>query len=98
MSNCESCMAVAVCSKYRATGGHVRDCKYYVEQKHARWEDGRCTSCGEEAVTEWNEGGGEQLLTRYCPSCGADMRTERTEYNEKRIEPASMGGVQPAEE
>lgn len=44
------------------------------ERKKGKWINGFCSECGEEAVTEWNDCGGELLLTRFCPECGADMR------------------------
>ena len=31
MKDCSSCMHVVVCSKYQATGGHVKDCKHFAE-------------------------------------------------------------------
>lgn len=46
------------------------------ERKKGKWIDGFCSECHEEAITEWNECGGEYALTRYCPNCGAEMRGE----------------------
>lgn len=48
-----------------------------VAAKHARWANGFCTNCGEEAITEWDEYGGEHCLSRHCPHCGAQMDKER---------------------
>lgn len=45
--------------------------------KRGRWdEDGFCTNCGKEALTEWNDCGGELALSPYCPHCGAKMDLE----------------------
>lgn len=44
------------------------------ERKTGQWVNGFCSICGKEAVTEWNENGGERLETDFCPFCGADMR------------------------
>lgn len=45
-----------------------------IEPKRGKWtKEGFCSACGEECITEWNEVGGEQLLTPYCPYCGARM-------------------------
>ena len=86
MASCESCMHVAVCSKYQATGGHVRDCGHYAEHKRGRWETRPnpynplyaqyfCSACG-----GWRHGlAFEHEGINYCPDCGADMQTERTE-------------------
>ena len=42
------------------------------ERKTGKWTmDGFCTVCGEEAITEWNDCGGELAFTKYCPNCGA---------------------------
>lgn len=38
-----------------------------------KWENGFCSLCGEEAITEWNETGGEVIYTNFCPNCGAKM-------------------------
>ena len=46
------------------------------ERKVGKWIDGFCSECGEEAVTEWNDCGGELLLTRFCPNCGAKMEVK----------------------
>lgn len=44
------------------------------ERKTGKWAmDGFCTVCGEEAITEWNDCGGELAFTKYCPNCGARM-------------------------
>ena len=49
-------------------------CSACCERKEtARWENGFCTRCGTEAITEWNETGGEHVYTNYCPYCGALM-------------------------
>ena len=40
------------------------------------WVNGFSTFCGEEAITEWNETGGEHVYTNFCPNCGAHMDRE----------------------
>lgn len=41
--------------------------------KRGKWEDVFCSVCGEEAITEWNDTGGEHIFSPYCPHCGAKM-------------------------
>lgn len=41
-----------------------------------KWENGFCSVCGEEAITEWNETGGELIESNFCPHCGAKMDKE----------------------
>jgi len=46
------------------------------ERKTGKWnKDGFCTVCGKEAITEWNDCGGETAFTKFCPNCGARMET-----------------------
>ena len=47
-----------------------------------KWENGFCSICGEEAITEWNETGGELIESNFCPNCGADMRKKGGENHE----------------
>ena len=45
--------------------------------KHGHWtDDCRCSECGAEAITEWNETGGAWVMTPFCPFCGTDMEME----------------------
>ena len=45
--------------------------------EHGHWtSDCRCSICGEEAITEWNETGGAWVMTPYCPFCGAEMEMD----------------------
>lgn len=44
------------------------------ERKKGKWIDGFCSECHQEAITEWNDRGGEYAFTRYCPNCGARMK------------------------
>lgn len=46
------------------------------EPKEGHWIGHFCSECGEEAITEWNETGGELCLSNYCPNCGARMKSE----------------------
>lgn len=42
--------------------------------RHGHWtDDCRCSECGAEAITEWNETGGAWVMTPFCPNCGAKM-------------------------
>lgn len=42
-------------------------------ERRGRWDNGFCSMCGEEALTEWNDTGGEYAFTKFCPNCGAKM-------------------------
>lgn len=44
--------------------------------KSGKWVNGFCTFCGHEAITEWNETGGEYAFTKFCSNCGAVMERE----------------------
>lgn len=45
--------------------------------RHGHWtDDCRCSECGAEAITEWNETGGAWVMTPFCPFCGAEMEME----------------------
>lgn len=61
----------------------IEELEHFVEQKvrefsipKGKWNGSRCSICGKEAITEWNEIGGEHVFTSFCPNCGADMRGE----------------------
>ena len=49
-----------------------------VPVKRGKWEDGKCTLCGNEA--QYTEGfvcnAPEPILSDFCPNCGADMYGE----------------------
>lgn len=47
------------------------------EVRHGRWDNGFCSVCGAEALTEWNDTGGEYAFTTFCPYCGAKMDGEK---------------------
>lgn len=40
----------------------------------AEWINGRCSLCGEKAITEWYEKGAALFYSNFCPNCGAKMR------------------------
>ena len=70
---CNNCIHKAVCSKFAATGGHVRECEHFKEARRSMWLKipktalgfvARCMRCGCPQDYEHN----------YCPNCGADMR------------------------
>lgn len=44
-------------------------------ERHGRWDNGFCSVCGAEALTEWNDTGGEYAFTTFCPNCGAKMNS-----------------------
>ena len=44
-------------------------------ERRGRWNNGFCSVCGEEALTEWNDTGGEYAFTTFCPNCGAKMNS-----------------------
>ena len=37
------------------------------------WRGPFCSACGSEAITEWNDTGGEYVFSEYCPKCGTRM-------------------------
>ena len=87
MANCKTCLHAAVCAKRIATGGHVKECKNFVEKKTGRWlnwkgepiERGEfrwawtCSECKHEL--EFEEAvTADEFASNFCPNCGADMR------------------------
>ena len=48
-------------------------CKEEEPERRGRWDNGFCSVCGAEALTEWNDTGGEYAFTTFCPNCGAQM-------------------------
>lgn len=85
---CDKCIHKPVCAKYTATGGHVRECEHFKEERKAEWEDEfggkyanpryRCSLCKVRAnykmvQDELMSWHEDQALTDYCPYCGADM-------------------------
>lgn len=44
-------------------------------ERRGRWNNGFCSVCGTEALTEWNDTGGEYAFTTFCPNCGAKMNS-----------------------
>lgn len=86
---CNNCIHKTVCGKFADTGGHVRECEHYIEDRKGKWEDEfggkyanpryRCSLCKVRAnykmvQDELMSWHEEQALTDYCPNCGADMR------------------------
>lgn len=74
MEACEKCVHKAVCGKFAATGGHVRSCQHFSEEKHGQWltdkfglERSICSVC--DACYEGDGG-------NYCPNCGTPMDGE----------------------
>lgn len=74
---CNNCIHKPVCGKFLATGGYVRECEHFKEERKARWRWRRnsvttqsefyCGSCDEVVPFGWT-------ALKFCPNCGADMR------------------------
>ena len=67
---CNNCIHKAVCSKFAATGGHVRECEHFKEERKGRWVrymenclHNKCSRCFIGHCREDN----------YCPNCGCRM-------------------------
>ena len=81
---CNNCIHKAVCSKFAATGGHVRECEHHREDRKGEWiecDNGCfrfCSICGfnvhDDASYELY--GTYLIKPNFCPNCGADMRGE----------------------
>ena len=41
---CDKCIHKAVCGKCRATGGNVRECEHFKEERRGKWNT--CPNCG----------------------------------------------------
>ena len=54
---CNNCIHKAVCSKFAATGGHVRECEHYREDRKGRW------------VIELNKKSYRWSATAHCSRC-----------------------------
>ena len=78
---CNNCIHKTVCSKFAATGGHVRECNHFrevTEKVYGTWcwitEDiYRCDNCGDMVHVKEVMGKPDW---GWCPACGADMRGE----------------------
>lgn len=46
---------------------------YWKKDERYKFDVYVCSECESQAITEWNECGGEYALTSYCPHCGAKM-------------------------
>lgn len=76
---CNNCIHKAVCSKFAATGGHVRECEHFREDRKGEWDDVQCVfSCSECKTWLLVEDGNMDM--NFCPNCGADMRGEEDGY------------------
>lgn len=78
---CNNCIHKPVCGKFLATGGHVRECEHFKEDRRGEWlyygevdENGNvnahCSVCGA------GETHAKCMVGKvpYCWKCGADMR------------------------
>lgn len=69
---CNKCIHKPVCYKYTVTGGYVRDCKDYKEDRRGQWVKlplaspwkYRCDQCGCP----------QDYAHKFCPECAATMR------------------------
>lgn len=70
---CNNCIHKAVCSKFAATGGHVRECEHFKEDRRGRWVPMfnaksldnwvECSECQTVGSPSW----------KCCPVCEAVM-------------------------
>lgn len=80
---CNNCIHQPVCAKYTATGGHVRECEHFKEERRGKWKHihivtsteyftvATCSVCGNREGLYIN---GRNPWYNFCPNCGADMR------------------------
>lgn len=81
---CNNCIHKAVCSKFAATGGYVRECGHFREERRGYWvatpirkldSKGRVFKyC---ALYHCSECGTDRPIVppfTFCPGCGCDMR------------------------
>ena len=70
---CNNCIHKAVCSKFAATGGHVRECEHHREDRKGKWVEDEwvfvCSKCD-----KWFDVMQGTAEMNFCPNCGADMR------------------------
>lgn len=81
MANCKTCLHAAVCAKRIATGGQVKECENFLENKTGRWVAWtemfpRSIFVGFERKKKGfcSYCGAFRTKENYCPNCGADMR------------------------
>ena len=56
-----------------------------VERKRGKWIDGHCSECGCDVpayIIDWKWQ--KDMVAKFCPMCGADMRTKETDLNHER--------------
>lgn len=80
---CNNCIHKAVCSKFAATGGHVRECEHFKEGRRAEWlgrqldnfrkYEVQCPFCGWIGIENYDSYN-DPTTFNFCPYCGADMR------------------------
>ena len=72
---CNNCIHKAVCSKFAATGGYVRECEHFREERRGEWR--KVYTCHGEQLWGYECSrckGDSARGSYYCPNCGADMR------------------------
>ena len=91
---CKECLHIAVCSKYKATGG-TDNCKHFMKQNHGRWitvcnNVRKCPNCNKERNTDYQRG------WYSCPFCGTIMDlpniTEKTQAALETMDKKTHGG------
>ena len=80
---CNNCIHKPVCSKFAATGGHVRECKHFKEERRGRWitwqevfPDRIFAAFKRKPNTFCSYCGALGSSQSFCSNCGADMRGE----------------------
>lgn len=92
MEACEKCVHKPVCGKYVATGGHVRECEHFKDDRlqECLWCDPGNELCGTcKKFFDYYGDGVDKCYAcfddekcaiyepiGYCPRCGRDMRGE----------------------
>ena len=85
MTTCKECLHIAVCGRYTATGGNVRECKHFVTDNNvgngARIRLEKLRAMTDEELAQWLarllDGCGELRYCRYLPECDEDLYADR---------------------
>ena len=78
---CNNCIHKPVCSKFAATGGHVRECEHFKEERKGKWDtvfyERNGTLASYSHICPKCKYFYRDLKFKghnYCPECGCDMR------------------------